>query len=151
MEILFLGLLLSPFVVFVLLVFTIVHVSVTGTDRPVRSWVEGAVISTCLAYLMYAWGSFHKFTFPEVDETCNSAERGHESDSGEFLRVEYGLFPPKAECKWSGGGSFDLVPVYVNPLLYAFLAAMVLCVVAAVYFRLKGSRGSTKRESGRHE
>ncbi len=145
---------LSPFVAFLLLVFMSVHMMATGTRRPARSWAEGAVISACLAYLTYAWGSFHKFTFPEAGETCSSAVSavsGRQTGLGEFLGVEYGLFPLKAECKWAGGGSFDLVPAYVNPLLYTFLAAVVACVAAALYFRLRGSRVPTKKESGSGE
>ncbi len=83
----------SPLVVFVVLVATSVHVMVTGSDRPARSWAEGAVISGCLAYLMYAWGSFHKFTFGEGERICSMTSMRRGGVGGSFERIEYGMFP----------------------------------------------------------
>lgn len=138
---LLLTLMLSPLVVVVLLAVTIAHLLLSGGGRPARSWAEGALVPLYLGYLIYAWGFFHRSTFPAPEETCARAGRGRASGPGEFLGVEdRGMWPLRAECRWAGGGSFELVPGYVNPSLYAFLAVAVACVIASLVVGLRGRR-----------
>ncbi|MBA8827296.1 hypothetical protein FHX42_004680 [Saccharopolyspora lacisalsi] len=151
---LFLVLLVSPLLSLGLLVMTLVYVLVArghSLKNSVKVLVQGAVVFTCLAHLVFSWGFFQGLGVPDMGEECASSPRAGGHGPSDLARVDSRLFPPKTVCVWRDGMSFDLVAPYINPLLYTFLAAAVVCVVAAVYFRLRGSRVPTKKESGSGE
>ncbi|WP_139186578.1 hypothetical protein [Actinopolyspora saharensis] len=57
-----------------------------------------------------------------------------------FERIDYGLFPPSAECVWANGNTTDLVPDHVAPLLYAFLIAAAACALTAAHLARRNHR-----------
>jgi hypothetical protein len=46
--------------------------------------------------------------------------------------MSWTLFPLSNQCRWADGTSTDLVPWYVNPILFVCLATAVVCVVLAI-------------------
>jgi len=41
-------------------------------------------------------------------------------------------FPLTYQCRWSDGTGTDLVPAYVNPFLFVFLAVSAACLLLSV-------------------
>jgi hypothetical protein len=50
-----------------------------------------------------------------------------------------GMFPISQKCRWNDGTTTELVPSYVNPLLFTLLALAVLFLVLAVLSRRRKS------------
>ncbi|SDP79962.1 hypothetical protein SAMN04487905_109109 [Actinopolyspora xinjiangensis] len=119
----------------------------TSIDRrnPVAIWSYSVVVFLSLASLDYGWGFLHTITVPDAGEVCLSSPREGPRGGG-FDRVDYGLFPPSAECVWASGGTSDLVPGYVAPLLYALLAGAAVCAVVAAHLARRARRDPWQRE-----
>ncbi|ASU80451.1 hypothetical protein CDG81_21690 [Actinopolyspora erythraea] len=119
----------------------------TSIDRrsPVAIWSYSAAVFLSLASLSYVWGFLRTITVPDAGEVCLSSPREGPRGGG-FERVDYGIFPPSAECVWANGDTSDLVPGYVAPLLYALLAGAAVCVVVAVYLARRTRRSPSHRE-----
>lgn len=49
-----------------------------------------------------------------------------------FPATTWTWFPLTDRCHYTDGSTTELVPVYVNPILFTSLAAAVVCVVLAV-------------------
>ncbi|WP_019856371.1 hypothetical protein [Actinopolyspora mortivallis] len=144
-----LAFLLLPLLVFGLLAATVKLIISIDRRSSVGVWLYTATFFLFLAALDYAWGYLHKFTVPDVAETCLSSPREGPRGGG-FERIDYGIFPPSAECVWANGNTSDLVPGYVAPLLYVFLGGALLCLVTAAWFRLRDTP-TPMRETRNHE
>ncbi|SFT61878.1 hypothetical protein SAMN04487904_104344 [Actinopolyspora lacussalsi subsp. righensis] len=141
----FLLFLLLPLLVFGLLASVIKLLTSIDQRNPVGVWSCAAIIFLFLAFLDYVWGGLRAITVPDAGEVCLSLPREGPRGGG-FERIDYGTFPPSAECVWANGNTSDLVPSYVAPLLYAFLAGAVVCAVVALYLaRRKPSKSVAER------
>ncbi|MFF3671925.1 hypothetical protein [Microtetraspora malaysiensis] len=49
-----------------------------------------------------------------------------------FPATSWTWLPLTHQCRWSDGTTTDLVPAYVNPVVYACLALVLACIVMAV-------------------
>ncbi|PRW62502.1 hypothetical protein CEP50_15305 [Actinopolyspora mortivallis] len=101
-----------------------------------------------LALLDYSWGLWNQFAGLDVAETCLLFAPYDSYRGGGFERIDYGMFPPSAECVWTSGNTSDLVPGYVAPLLYVFLSGALLCLLTAVWFRKRGTPTPAGEQGG---
>lgn len=51
--------------------------------------------------------------------------------------LEWTLFPPSQRCRWSDGTTSNLVPWYLNALLFALLGLAAVLTVLAIRARLR--------------
>lgn len=98
--------------------------------RAARSTVftAAALGSLCFAMLVYDAGALSLLHF-EVDELCSSYE-----GAGSFVGYRESSFPLSGELTCSGR-TVQLVPAWVDPLLYLSSAAALAFAVAAVAAR----------------
>lgn len=80
-----------------------------------RRYAEAGTYCLMAAVVMYAWGLLHTFTM-DLDETCE-LDHGQTTDPTAYPGES--LFPLSRPCN----ASYDLVPSYVNPTIFALLAA----------------------------
>ncbi|WP_139190502.1 hypothetical protein [Actinokineospora iranica] len=86
-------------------------------------WVPRAMWSVGGAAVMYAWGLWHTFAL-DVEEHCTIVrERDYDEQHGGLTFV-----PISRKCN----AEYDLVPPYVNPIVFALLALAVVSVAIAV-------------------
>jgi hypothetical protein len=81
------------------------------------------------AAVMYVWGFLSGLAVPDIEEVCNRHNQRWEYDPGHTES----LFPISTPCN----SSYDLVPPYVNPALFALLASAVVFAVIAVVQRVR--------------
>ncbi|MFD9029741.1 hypothetical protein ACFVZW_01050 [Streptomyces sp. NPDC059567] len=101
--------------------------------RSVRTWTVGAVLSAAVTLATYALGAMSGFT--QVAKIC--AVKAGKGPSARPDSITESGFPLSQVCHWRDGTSVDLVPAWVNPLLYAGLTAVVVCSALAVYAAAK--------------
>lgn len=97
----------------------------TVSRRRPWAWAEGAALCVCVALLTYAFGAFSGV----IDEGEFCAVKAGRDRPDSIVRNE---FPLSTECRWSDGFSVELVPAWINPVLFACLAGVALCVAMAV-------------------
>ncbi|MEV0170351.1 hypothetical protein AB0I00_04355 [Streptomyces sp. NPDC050803] len=76
------------------------------------------------AFGAYAWGVMSGFYILDPDQMC--AAQGVRGDHV----VTRGTLPVSAQCVTSDGVGTELVPDWVNPVIFAGLALLVLSVMA---------------------
>jgi hypothetical protein len=76
------------------------------------------------AVAMYVWGFLSSTAVPDIEETCRSHNQPWVFDPDHRDK----LFPLSNPCN----PSFDLVPAYVNPIVFGLLALTVGFTVIAV-------------------
>ncbi|MFD5829339.1 hypothetical protein [Lentzea sp. NPDC060358] len=81
---------------------------------------------------MYGWGAFLVLGVHDIEEVCGARGQFWEFDPGH----RPSLFPPSYPCN----ASYDLVPPYLNPILFALLASVVVFTVIAVVRRVRGEK-----------
>jgi hypothetical protein len=81
------------------------------------------------AAVMYVWGFLNGLAVPDIEEVCNRHNQPwvFEPDHRESM------FPLSTPCN----SSYDLVPFYVNPVVFALLASAVVFTVIAVVKRVR--------------
>ncbi|AUG79441.1 Putative integral membrane protein [Kitasatospora sp. MMS16-BH015] len=91
-----------------------------------RRWGHGpfAVMAASVAYTAYGLGLFSGPLWQEPDEYCGLV-RGVPGDRV----VSHEALPVSVQCMTQDGHGTELVPVWVNPLIYAGLAGAVAVVV----------------------
>ncbi|SDP12912.1 hypothetical protein SAMN04487905_102103 [Actinopolyspora xinjiangensis] len=78
-------------------------------------------------------------------EVCNQPRWQPHRGEGDFLEIKEQYFPIlSSKCIWEDGTRMEMIPVYVNPILYAALTLTIICFGAALYFRLHARRKPTK-------
>ncbi|AUY52492.1 hypothetical protein [Streptomyces sp. CB01881] len=113
-----------------------------------RLAIRLAIYSALLAGPVYLSGYSEGFTL-DIGEKCVMADNGgrmagarHRED--DLLRTSEGLLPLKVECQWEDGSALELVPGYVNPLVYTCLTASAVCAGAGLFAYLR-RRSTTLR------
>lgn len=81
------------------------------------------------AVILYGWGAFLVLGVHDIEEVCGMHDQVWEFDPGH----RPSMFPPSYPCN----ASYDLVPPYVNPLFFAFLASAVVFTVIAIVQRVR--------------
>jgi hypothetical protein len=76
------------------------------------------------AAVMYMWGFLSSLSVLDIEETCRRHNQPWVFDPGH----RESLFPLSNPCN----PSFDLVPPYVNPIVFGLLALTVVFTVIAV-------------------
>ncbi|MFE6691655.1 hypothetical protein ACFVFQ_34940 [Streptomyces sp. NPDC057743] len=91
----------------------------------VSRWVEGAFCGLLGTISMYAWGVFEGSPF-DIEETCrlNHGQQWDPDAAGPGS-----LFPLSNKCN----ATYELVPAYVNPLIYLGIATVVVCLGMALH------------------
>jgi hypothetical protein len=113
-------LVLAPLVVAIV---AFVHIATSHLfARPVRRWAEVTVYAPLAALLMYLWGAAHLFAL-DFRELCVMQYHGYDPA---YDKVTY--FPLSMKCNEFS----DVVPIYVNPTIFALLAATLLSAVQAI-------------------
>jgi hypothetical protein len=92
-----------------------------------------AVWSLLGAAAMYVWGFLSMLAVPDIEEVCGSHNQYWEFDRNH----RESLFPLSNPCN----PTYDLVPPYVNPALFALLALSAVFTVIAIRQRVR--RGKT--------
>ncbi|GAB3497036.1 hypothetical protein [Amycolatopsis cihanbeyliensis] len=95
---------------------------------PALKWGEGAVLCACAGLPIYVFSLFVGFG-QSSSEAC-AAQSGRRA--GAYVGYEESLFPRSGLCHWADGTSTDLVPVWVNPLIFSCIAGAVLCAAFAI-------------------
>jgi len=92
---------------------------------------SGSLIAIVLIALVYAgvtygWGVLSGFAALDAGEMCASAAGFYSGTPGPSDEMWTGIagrgFPIERTCVWSDGTRFELVPWWVNPLLFSWLA-----------------------------
>lgn len=107
-----------------------------------RAWADGAVVLLTVALALYTLGLVFTWDQAESDyHACAQDRYGSPVPSGapgeipDLLSREVSYLPVRAVCRWSDG-SIDAVPAWLNPSLFACLAAAALLAVRAVASRV---------------
>ncbi|MET7567460.1 hypothetical protein ABZT04_02985 [Streptomyces sp. NPDC005492] len=90
--------------------------------RDGKRWLPGLFFSAAASVVVYAFCLFFFVIPADFAKQC-----GQEAD-----RFEQSAFPLTATCHWAGGRTYSLVPALANPVLYACIAATLVCAVMAV-------------------
>ncbi|MER7823762.1 hypothetical protein ABTX85_14490 [Streptomyces sp. NPDC096097] len=105
--------------------------------RPRRSgpssWGKGLALSVAVAVPTFITGAMAGFT--QVGETC-----GVEAGKARADSVAQTRFPLSTVCGWRDGTTLDLVPAWVNPVLYLCAAAAVVCIFMALRAAIKNKK-----------
>ncbi|MBP2475596.1 hypothetical protein JOF53_004468 [Crossiella equi] len=123
--------LLPLYGVLVLLAFIALWVVLGRLPRAARAWARTAYLTAVGGILVYGYGLFTMFVW-DIRDACYTS-------SGRKLDVVYHpptYFPLSSKCN----PELDLVPGYVNPLLFTLLGATVLCAAVAVIRWLRQRR-----------
>lgn len=94
-----------------------------------------ALAGAVVVHLSGVW-SGHFLDLRPTSDYCSRAELGEPP-------ITWSFFPLSHRCHYVGGGSQELVPAYVNPVLFLCLAAAVVFVVRAVRLRF-GAGGACR-------
>jgi hypothetical protein len=109
----------------------------------------GVLISTAVTFvayaaIVYAIGFFSGFYFLDPDEMCATRAGFYTGTSGPpdiaFHGIDQSLFPLYQTCRWADGTTYELVPPWVNPSFFTFLAVAWLALLARPLARLAGPR-----------
>ncbi|WP_433295605.1 hypothetical protein ACQP2F_36240 [Actinoplanes sp. CA-030573] len=100
----------------------------------------GAFLSLigALAAYVYAILAGHFYDLRPADEFCTGKTLASRP-------LEWSLFPPSQRCRWSDGTTSNLVPWYLNVLLFGLLGLAAVLTVLAIRARLRPLR--TKSET----
>ena len=110
-----------------------------GVPLPDALLSPGFLISValnCVVYAAaaYAIGLFSAFYFLDPDQFCASRAgfyTGTPGPSDELWRaIDTNYFPIRQTCRWADGTTYDLVPPWVNPLFFTFVAIAWLALLA---------------------
>ncbi|MFF5717744.1 hypothetical protein [Streptomyces buecherae] len=98
-----------------------------------RWWGDGALLCALLASLAYGYGIYEATAIDSDARVVCATERssGGVPEGASVLSREVTPFPLRAECRWTDG-TFDAVPGWVNPSVYAFLAGAALCAATVL-------------------
>ncbi|GGU11808.1 hypothetical protein [Streptomyces violascens] len=110
------------------------------SPRGARPGVELTVLSVCVAVAAYVPGLWIGFGTNGTAGACVRAlgnPMRDEGPAGEPTVVEQ-LFPLSRECRWSDGTHIDLVPLWLNVVIFAALAGMAIGLVLAVCRLVRG-------------
>lgn len=91
-------------------------------------WVKVLSLSVSIGLPVYFIGLMSGFT--QAPKIC-----GVESGKGPSNRpdsITETLFPLSRVCKWTDGTTVDLVPSWVNPVLFVCAAGVALCAATAM-------------------
>ncbi|MBV1949512.1 hypothetical protein [Streptomyces sp. BV129] len=102
--------------------------SIAGHARRMWTRTGAAVLTGLLTLLVYGVGALSGFTRSAT--IC--AIRAGKGPSQQPSSITESLFPLSKECHWTDGTSVDLVPTWLNALLWAGLAGVVLYSALAV-------------------
>lgn len=139
MDVLILLALLSPAVLGAKVLHLVVTQRLMLSRRLARQWAEGVVLCACVGLPVFVFSLFVGF-FP--DEACTSP-RGRSAES--LARLDGTFFPRSVTCRWDDGSSTELIPMWVNPLIFASIAGVLVCTVLA------GNAVIRKKETEDHE
>ncbi|MFE0351217.1 hypothetical protein [Streptomyces griseoluteus] len=111
---------------------------VVGPAR--RIWIRAgaALLTGLLTLLVYGVGLLSGFT--QSATIC--AVRAGKGPSQRPSSITESFFPLSKECRWTDGTTVDLVPAWINALLWAGLAGVVLYSVLAVRAALESQKES---------
>lgn len=90
----------------------------------------------CAGGLVHLWYLFIGFA-QGTDEVC-AAYTGRAADA--FTGLDETAFPRSYVCRWADGSTTDLVPWWVNPVLFLTIAAVAGCTAAAVAIAVRRTR-----------
>ncbi|WP_212998135.1 hypothetical protein [Winogradskya consettensis] len=99
------------------------------------------IVLTALIYAAatYAWGMLSGFGALDPAETCASAAGFYSGTPGppddRWTGIAENALPIARTCSWSDGTRFELVPWWVNPLLFAWLTIAVAALPAGLAAR----------------
>ncbi|MEU0841837.1 hypothetical protein ABZ370_20545 [Streptomyces sp. NPDC005962] len=139
-ELLFLALvfapLLAPFVFVIAAVGLVLRACLllpgSGWRLPgVTTCALAAVMGGSAAFGAYAWGVTRGFYLLDPDQLCTA--RGAQGDH----IVTRGTLPVSARCVTSDGVGTELVPGWVNPVIFLGLTLFVLALVAGTHARAR--------------
>ncbi|CAM5259722.1 MULTISPECIES: hypothetical protein [Streptomyces] len=108
--------------------------------RDPRAWSAAAAVCLGITFFVYMFGALSGFT--QTSEIC-AVKSGHGSGKRPDSVTET-AFPLSHECRWNDGITIDLVPAWVNPVVFVFAAGFVLCSAKAVHAAIT-SRTVTSR------
>ncbi|WP_017976492.1 hypothetical protein [Actinopolyspora halophila] len=144
---LFLVLVFSPVVTALVVLVVLVHSALSYRRllrRPARLCSYAAVLLLGFAHLVFSWALTH---IPVVAgmSRCMEVRPEGMNDDVRLTRYDPRTFPPEANCVWDDGATVDLVPEHVTSVVYVLGALALGCVIAALYFLLRGSRSRADR------
>ncbi|MFE9534945.1 hypothetical protein [Streptomyces sp. NPDC006691] len=113
------------------------------SPRGARPGLELTVLSVCVAVAAYVPGLWIGFSTKGRAEACVRALGNPMRDEGPASdpTVVERLFPLSRECRWGNGTRIDLVPLWLNAVICAALAGMVIGCVLAVCRLMRGRTG----------
>ncbi|MEU9855369.1 hypothetical protein [Streptomyces sp. NPDC047974] len=98
-----------------------------------------AVLGGAMAYAAYSWGALSGAYILDPDQTCAS-----KGARGDYIVTRWTL-PLSTRCVTADGAGTELVPVWVNPVIFTGLAFLLAAVVTGV---LAGVRRRRNRHAG---
>ncbi|MFJ1600892.1 hypothetical protein [Streptomyces sp. NPDC088261] len=98
------------------------------TGARLRGALKAGLVIAVLCGLMGAGQVF----FADPARMCDPLE-----PIPDWNRYEERLFPPRAACHWADGRTYELVSVWVNPMLFTALGVAVVCLLALAVSRYR--------------
>lgn len=117
----------APLVSVALLVVKLVAAAFAGRLIPVDrvvAWLEAAVTLLCVAGTGYAIGMFDGGFFDLLNDPCDGSVGWSTS-----------LFPLTYSCQYGDGSTRELVPWFVNPVVFLGLAGALISIGLAIRVR----------------
>lgn len=111
-----------------------------------RLWGDGALVFLMAASVSYLLGAFASLTWDNDDHTQCATER-RQPGGASLLSRDVTLFPVRAVCRWTDG-AYDAVPSWVNPSIYASLAAAAVCATLAMFRHEMAERARYRSATG---
>ncbi|MBA8827622.1 hypothetical protein FHX42_005018 [Saccharopolyspora lacisalsi] len=128
MEVLIAAAYFAPVVLVVKVFHLLLTQQLTLSRRPAGRWIEAAVLCACAGLTVFAFSPFIGFARSTREVCASSTGRGTDS----FTGLDGTIFPRSFACRWDDGSSTELVPMWVNPLIFACIAGVVARAALAV-------------------
>ncbi|MEU6244566.1 hypothetical protein [Streptomyces sp. NPDC047024] len=102
-------------------------------------WFPGLLFSAGVSVVVHAVGLFWFVIPADFAKGCGSEAVRWPRNADWF---EQKVFPLTATCHWNGGRTYDFVPAFVNPVVYACIAITLICAVMVIRDRHSNGRTS---------
>ncbi|WP_405992051.1 hypothetical protein [Streptomyces sp. NBC_00986] len=91
--------------------------------------LPGLLFSAGTSVLVYAFSLFWFVVPVDFAKGCGNEAIRWPRNANWF---EQRVFPLTATCHWNSGRTYSFVPAFVNPLIYACIAATLVCAVIVI-------------------
>ncbi len=103
------------------------------------------IVAVWLLPVLYVFGLMRVPHMDSASRACGEARYAAAVDSGQFLRLDWDLLPPRSVCTWADGYTLDRVPWFVTPTLFLCLVVAAAASPVVISARRRGVTAGTAR------